>query len=84
LRKHDLEIEDKCCANDRFLSEMTPRLRVKSTSESMTLLGRSMVGLLSLEICCGRPKMRNSVLEGLRDRKLDDIQLATLVILFSR
>jgi len=32
-----------------------------------------MVGLLSLDSCCGRPKMRNSVLEGLRDRKLDDI-----------
>jgi len=30
-----------------------------------------MVGLLSLESCCGRPKMRNSVLEGLRDWKLD-------------
>jgi len=24
-------------------------------------------GLLSLESCCGRPKMRNSVLEELRD-----------------
>jgi len=43
-----------------------------------------MVGLLSLESCCGRPKMRNSVLEGVRDRKLDDIQLATLVIVLSR
>jgi len=44
-----------------------------------------MVGLLmSLESCCGRPKMRKSVLEGLRDRKLDAIQLATLVIVFSR
>jgi len=43
-----------------------------------------MVRLLSLESCCGRPKMRNSVIEGLRDRKLDDIQLATLVIVFSR
>jgi len=42
-----------------------------------------MVGLLSLEICCGRPKMRNSVLEGLRDRKLDDIQLDTLVIVYA-
>jgi len=38
-----------------------------------------MVGLLSLESCCGRPKMRNSVLEELRDRKLKDIQLDTLV-----
>jgi len=33
---------------------------------------------MSLESCCGRPKMRNSVLEGLRDRKLEDIQLDTL------
>jgi len=29
-----------------------------------------MVGLLSLESCCGRPKIRNAVLEGLRHRKL--------------
>jgi len=42
-----------------------------------------MVGLLSLESCCGRPKMRNSVLEGLRDRKFYDIQLAKLVIVWS-
>jgi len=32
-----------------------------------------MVGLLSLESCCSRSKTRNSVLEGLRDRKLDDV-----------
>jgi len=52
--------------------------------ERMTLLGRCIVGLSSLESCCGRPKMRNSVLEGLRDRKLEDIQLDTLIIVFSR
>jgi len=43
-----------------------------------------MVGILSIEGCCGRPKMRNSVLEGFKDRKLEDIQLDTLVIVFSR
>jgi hypothetical protein len=43
-----------------------------------------MVGLLSLESCCGSPMIRNSVLDGLRDRKLDDIQLYTLDIVFSR
>jgi hypothetical protein len=43
-----------------------------------------MMGLLSLESCCGRPMIRNSVLEGLRERKLDDIQLETLDIVFSR
>jgi len=36
----------------------------------------------SLESCFGRPKMRNSVLEGLRERKLEDIQLDMLVIVF--
>jgi len=63
--KHDLETAEIFCANDRFL-----RLRAESTC--MTLLGRWMVGLLSLESCCGWPKMRNLVLEGLRDRKLED------------
>jgi len=58
---------------------MTPRMQAESTDASITLLGRRMVELLGLESCCGRPKMRNSVLERLRDRKLDDIQLATLV-----
>jgi len=50
----------------------------------MILLGKSMEGLSSLESCCGRPNMRNSVLVGLRDTKLEDIQLDTLVIVFSR
>jgi len=40
VRKHDLEIEEICCANDRFVSKMTPKLRTESTGESMTLLGR--------------------------------------------
>jgi len=40
LWKHDLEIEEICCTNDRFLSKMTPRLQAESTGESMTLLGR--------------------------------------------
>jgi len=60
LRKHDLEIEEIFCANDRFLSKMTPRLRAESTGESMTmtLSGRWMVGLLSLESCCGLSRRR--------------------------
>jgi len=37
-----------------------------------------------LEGCCGTPKMRNSVLEELKNTKLEDIQLDTLVIVFSR
>jgi len=42
------------------------------------------IGLWNLKSCCGRPKIRNSVLEGLRERKLGDIQLDTLEIAFSR
>jgi len=40
LWKHDLEIEEISCANDRFISKMTRRLQAESTGESMTLLGR--------------------------------------------
>jgi len=50
LRKHDSEIEEICCANDRFLSKMTPRLQTESTGESMTLLGGWVVGLLDINI----------------------------------
>jgi len=42
----------------QILSKMTPGLRAEWTGESMTLLGRWLVGLLSLESCCGRPKLR--------------------------
>jgi len=84
LRKHDLEVEQICCTHDRLLSKMTPRFRAESTGESITLLGRWMVRIVSLESCWGRPWMRNSVLEGLRERKLEDIQLDTLLIVFSR
>jgi len=56
----------------------------ESKGENMSLLGRLMVGIFSLESCCGRPKMKNSVLEGLRHRKLEDIQLDNLVIVISR
>jgi len=39
-----------------------------------------MAGLLSVKSCCGRPKMRNSVSEGLRDRKLADTHPVGYVI----
>jgi len=38
----------------------------------------------SLENCCLKSNMRNSVLERLRERKLEDIQLDTLAMVFSR
>ena len=41
---------------------------------------RTSVGLLSLDSCCGVPITMNSVLLGLRDSKLDDIQDDTWAI----
>jgi len=40
--------------------------------------------IIELDGCCGRPKMRNSVLKELRDKKLNEIQLDKLVIVFLR
>jgi len=79
LWKHDLEVEEICCANDIFLSKKTPRLRAETTGKSMTLLSRLMLGLLSSESCYGRPKTRNSVLEGLRDRKLEGQDMSSWI-----
>ena len=47
---------------------ITPRFRAESTGERITSFVRRIEGELSLESCCGRPLMRNSVLEGLRVR----------------
>ena len=63
---------------------ITPRFRAESTGERITLFGRRIVGELSLESCCGRPMMRNSVLEGLRVRKFADIQFETFEMAVSR
>jgi len=43
-----------------------------------------MKDLFSSESFCGRPMMRNSVFQELRERKLEDTQLDTLAIVFSR
>ena len=67
MRKHDFEIAEMCWENVRLLSKMTSRLRADVTGESVMLLDKWMTGLLSLESCCGRPLIINSVLEGLRE-----------------
>jgi len=58
LWKHDLEIEEICCANDRLLLKMTPRSRAESTGASMTLLKDEWE--LSLESCCGIDQRRET------------------------
>jgi hypothetical protein len=76
LWKHDLETAEICWANDRFLSQMTPRLRVESTGESMTLLGRWIVGVLSLESCCDRLQYQT---ENVINYKAVTVQISTLI-----
>ena len=53
-----------CLEKVRLLSNMTPKLRAELTDERVT---PSAFNFLSY---CGRPMRRNSVLEGLRERKL--------------
>jgi len=38
---------------------------------------------MEFKIYCGRPEMRISAFEGLRENNLEDIELATLAIVFS-
>ena len=71
----DLDTAEIWSEKVRLLSKMTPRLRAESIGERMTSLGKWMVGWFSFSSCFGRPMTRNSVFEGLRERKLDDIQL---------
>ena len=52
----------------RLLSKMTLKLRAESTGVSVTSFGRRIVGLLRFESCCERPMVRNSVLDGFRER----------------
>jgi len=51
--RQDLETAKICWTNDRFSSKITPRLRAESTGENMTLLGKWMVGVLSVYSCWG-------------------------------
>ena len=75
---------EMCSENDRVESKMTPKLRAEWTGDKVTELGSDIVGFSSLPSCLGRPMIRNSVLEELSERKLDDIQLWTDEIVFSR
>ena len=50
-----------------------PRFLAEWTGEIVVLSGRRRVWFLSLDTWFGRPMMRNSVLEGLRERKLEVI-----------
>ena len=72
--RQDLEIADMWSVKERLESNMTPRLWADLAGESVTLSESDNIGWSSLESCLGWPMRRNSVLSGLSERKLADIQ----------
>ena len=54
---------------------MKPRLRAEVTGLRTRLGEMRRVGLLILASCTGRPINKNSVLEGFREKTLEDIQV---------
>ena len=53
---------------------MNPRFQAEEVGGMDCVEGRESDGLITLEGCCGSPIRRNSILEGLRVRWLDDIE----------
>lgn len=73
----DLQVAEIWALSVRLVSRRKPRLRADGMGD-MTVDGFiSRVGLLSLDSWCELPKIRNSVLVGLSDRRLADIQVET-------
>ena len=70
----DLQTEEIWSSNERWLSNKIPRFLAVFVGcmDVCELIVR--VGLSSLESCVELPKTRNSVLDGLSDRRLADIQ----------
>src|SRR5664279_3848952 len=74
------EMADMWSDIDRVESKMTPRLRAVEVGVIETFEGIARIGLDSLDSCRGRPIRRNSVLDWLRDNRLQDIQFETFEI----
>jgi len=74
--KQERERFEMCLENERCESKVTPRLRTGESDRKVReeeLVERWMEGSGIFFIWSGRPRMMNSVLEGLRQRRLDDI-----------
>ena len=65
---------------DRVESKMMPRLRAEETEETDMSADICKIGWVILDSCLGRPIRRNSVLDWLRARRLEDIQVEILDI----
>ena len=63
-----------CYRKAQVVMKTIPKFRAEVTGVMLVSEFRTSVGLLSLDSCCGVPITKNSVLLGLRDSKLDDIQ----------
>ena len=73
----DSQVAEILSLSVRLESRRKPRLRADGVG-LVAVDGRiSSVGLLSLDSWYGLPKIRNSVLVGLSDRRLADIQMET-------
>jgi hypothetical protein len=77
-------MEDMCLDRERLESKMKPKLRAKGTGVRKVLGEMKRFGFWILVSCVGRPISRNSVFDGLRERKLDDIQVEMSDIVFCR
>ena len=68
-----LDRKEICLEKDKLESKINPKFLAEEVGEMGYMKGRESDGLMSLEVCCGSSIRRNSVLEGLRMRLLDDI-----------
>jgi len=73
-----------CLEKESSESKVIPRLRAEETGWIEILLGIDKIMLLALASWARFPIRRNSVLDGLRERKLADIQEETVEIVDSR
>ena len=73
-RKQDLDKDEICLENERWLSRIKPRFRTDAEAECWLSRESGRTGFEILVSCLGRPINKNSVLEWLRVSRLDDIQ----------
>mgnify|MGYP003519352663 CR=1 FL=1 len=73
----DLQTAEICLSKERWLSKRMPRLRAVAIGWITECVPMRSSGLFSLDSWVELPKIRNSVLEGLRERRLADIQVET-------
>ena len=69
-----LDRDEICFEKVRLESKMKPRFRAESVGVIGGFEGREREGLEISDICWGRPLSINSVLDGVRDKRLAVIQ----------